>query len=154
MAAIDTDNLSDDFVNNMAKIFDGNMKSLGLKEVYKDDIFLVPIVPSLAIAPASFFNDVRSVGSTNVRYTLDIIGELWYYHSSVSPDVTKKMVMGNAWKIMKFIMEKASLNGFLTNTRAVVRTCAYTPRLRAGSLMASARLIVLAPYLLTIDEIT
>lgn len=153
MGTIDTDNLVNDFVQNMAVILDENRGLLKLKEVYTDDVLLVPIKPSIAIACSSIWNDLRTISSSNVRYQISIIGELWYYHSDPSPDVTKNLVMRRAWKIVKHIIENASLNGWLTNTRAEVRACTYTPRLRAGGLITSARLIVVAPYQLRIDQI-
>jgi hypothetical protein len=153
MTTIDTDNLVDDFVSNLAAIFEAHQTSLGLNEIYKDDLLTIPIVPSVAVSCTSFFNTKRTIGSNRVRYEFDIIGEIWYYHCSINPDIRRNLVMRNAFKVSQCIIENASLNGWLTNTRALVRSCNYTVRPRSGSVMASARIIVIAPYQLTIDTI-
>ena len=151
---INVDNLVDNFIFNLAAIFDDNWQTLGIKEVYKDDVWMVPLTPSISLSCAAMWNDLRSLSSANVRYQFDFIGEVWYYHCSINPDVTKNMVMRNAYKIVEHIIKNSSLNGFLTNTRAVVRSCAYTPRLRSGTMMTTARIIVVAPYQTRIALVT
>ena len=154
MATIDTDNLVHDFIQNTKEIFEGNMRTLGLKEVYEEDVLLVPTVPSLALSCISFWNTLRTISSSNVRYQFDFIGDFWYYDSSVSADMKRNKIMSKAYRISRHIMENASLNGFLTNTRAEVKSCIYTPRLRSGVLMASARIVVVAPYQFRISSIS
>ena len=154
MTAIDTDNLVNDFVVNLAKIFEGHTKSLGIKEIYKDDLYLITSVPSIAISCNGLSVRLRTVGSRNVRYTFNFSGVIWYYHSAINPDVTTNMVMRSAYKIAEHIIKKASLNGFLVNERADVRSCVFSNRIRAGNLLSSARITVLAPYLKTIQEIS
>ena len=151
---ISTDNFVDDFVLNTSKIFEDNRSSLGLKEVFRDDVVIVSQVPSLAVSCTSMYNTVRTLGSTNVRYEFLFIGELWYYHSSISPDVTPNLVMSNAYRLTKHILQNASLNGWLTNTRALVRSCNYSVRPRSQNLFASARIKVLAPYQTRIANIS
>jgi len=146
MTAIDVDNLIDNFILNTYETLEGSQESLELKEIFKEDVHLIPVTPSLSISCSAVFNDKRTIGSNTVRYELDIVGELWYYHGVANPDLGKNLVMRHAYKIMRHIMENASLNSWLTSTRAIVRSCSYTPRIRSGGLMASARLIVLAPY--------
>jgi hypothetical protein len=144
--AIDVDNLVDNFVFNLAAIFDDNWQRLGIKELYKDDVWMVPLTPSLALSCAAMWNDLRSLSSVNVRYQYNFVGEVWYYHGAMNPDVTKNLVMRHAYAIVEHIIKNASLNGFLTNTRALVRSCAYTPRLRSGTMLSTARITVVAPY--------
>jgi len=151
---IDTDNLVDDFVHNTKAIFDGSMSTFGLKEIYDEDILLIPTVPSLAISCLSFWNELKTISSSNVRYEFTFIGDIWYYHSAVTEDIKRNLIMRNAYRIAKHIMEHASLNGWLTNTRALVRSCSYTPRLRSGVMLASARMIIAAPYQIRISTIT
>ena len=154
MTAINTDNLSDDFVNNLIKIFDGNMTVLGIKEIFRDDVIIVSVTPSLAISTHSIFFEQRTIGSSNVRYTFNFIGELWYYHESLTADTNRNRVMRSAYKISEHIIKNASLNNWLTNSRAVVRSCSYAIRVRSRSYIASARIIVSAPYLATISTIS
>ena len=154
MAAINTDNLVNDFIVNTKEIFEDNMSSLGLKEIYTEDVVLVPVVPSLALSCISMWNDVRSISSANVRYEMTLIGDFWYYHSAMSEDIKRNLIMRKGYEVAKFIMEHASLNGFLTNTRALVRNCSYAPRVRSGVLMASARIIVAAPYQLRLSSVS
>ena len=154
MATIDTDNLVHDFIQNTKEIFEDNMRTLGLKEIYDEDVLLVPTVPSLALSCISFWNSLRTIGSANVRYQFDFIGDFWYYDSQISEDVKRNAIMEKAYRIARHIIENASLNGFLTNTRAEVRSCIYTPRLRSGILMASARMVVVAPYQFRVSSIS
>ena len=148
---INTENLVDDFISNLKKIFDDNMKSLGLKEVFKNDILLIPTTPSLALSCTSMWSDQRTIGKTHVRYTFNFIGTLWYYHGEVNPDIDRNIVMRHAYKIAHHIIQNSSLNGWLTNERADVRACAYSPRARSGMLLASARIMIVAPYLAQIN---
>lgn len=154
MAAITSDNLVEEFVSNMAKILEDSQESLQLKEIYKEDVYLVPMVPSLAISCSAIFNDKRTIGRGRTRYEMDIIGELWYYHGTANPDLGKNLVMRHAYDIMLHIIKNATLNNWLTSTMAIVRSCTYTPRLRSGDLMASARLVVLVPYQTSIANIS
>lgn len=151
---INVDNLVDNFVFNTAAIFEGNWQSLGVVDVYKDDVWIVPHVPSLSISCSSFWNDLRTIGSSNVRYEFDFIGNVWYYHSAVNPDITTNMVMRNAYKVVEHIIKNASLNGFLTNTRALVRSCSYLPRRRSGAILSGARIVITAPYQTRISTIS
>ncbi|MEA1909779.1 MAG: hypothetical protein U9M89_02040 [Patescibacteria group bacterium] len=144
--AIDTDNLVNDFVLNTKAIFDENMRSLNIREVFTDDVLIIPVVPSLAISCIGFFPNRITVGRTQARYQFDFVGELWYYHSNISPDVYRNLVMARAYKISKHILENATLNGWLTAKQAIVRSCSWAPRLRSGDLLASARIILLASY--------
>jgi len=151
---ISTDSLIDDFIFNLAKIFEDNEARLGIKEIYKDDVWVVPMVPSMSLSCTSIWNQLRTISSVNVRYEIDIVGSIWYYHSAASPDVTTNLVMRNAYKIVDHIMRNASLNGFLTNTRAIVRSCAYTPRRRSRALISAARILITAPYQTRISTIS
>jgi hypothetical protein len=143
---IDVDNLVDNFIFNLAAIFDDNWQRLGIKEVYKDDVWMVSLTPSIALSCSAMWNDLRSLSSVNVRYQFDFVGEVWFYHGAVNQDITKNMIMRHASIIVEHIIANSSLNGFLTNTRAVVRACTYTPRMRSGTLLSAARIIVVAPY--------
>jgi hypothetical protein len=154
MATIDTDNLVHDFIENTKAIFEDNMRSLNLREIYTEDVVLVPSVPSIALSCISMWNDLRSISSSNVRYEMTFIGDFWYYHSAISEDIKRNLIMIKAYEIAKHIMKNASLNGFLINTRALVRSCSYAPRVRSGVLMASARIVVAAPYQLRLPTIT
>ncbi len=142
---IDTDNLVDDFISNLKEIFENHMKSLGLNEVFTDDIILIPITPSLAISCLGFFPQRLTMGK-RARFEYSFIGELWYYHEEVSTDLHRSVVMRNAYKISDFILKNATLNGWLSVKPALVRSCTYSPRLRSGVLMASAKITILAPY--------
>jgi hypothetical protein len=153
MTTIDTDNLVSDFIANTAAIFEDNMRTLGLKEIYDEDVLLVPTVPSLALSCISFWNTLRTISSSNVRYQFDFIGDFWYYDAAVSEDIKRNLIMERAYRIARHIIEHASLNGFLTNTRAEVKSCIYAPRLRSGILMASARIVVVAPYQFRVSSI-
>jgi|GEM_PF-3350775 len=143
---IDVDNLVDNFVLNMKAIFENQYKSFGLKEIYTEDVLLVPVVPSLAISCTGFWNRKITLGKVQTRYEFTFMGELWYYHSTISVDVKRNLIMREAYKISQHILENASLNGWLISTRALVRACSYSPRARSGALMASARIFVIAPY--------
>ena len=153
MAVIDTNNLVSDFIANTEAIFEDNMRTLGLKEIFDEDVILVPTVPSLALSCISFWNTLRTISSSNVRYQFDFIGDFWYYDSIVDSDMKRNEIMSKAYRITRHIIENASLNGFLTNTRAEVKSCIYTPRLRSGVLMASARIVVVAPYQFRVSSI-
>lgn len=149
--AINTDDLVDDFVNNLNVVIDNNRDLLQLKEIYTEDILLVSAFPSVAITCSSLFIDLRTVGSSQVRYTFSFMGELWYYHDNFGSGAGKNEIMRRAVSLSKIILENGSLNGWLVNSRAEIRSCAYTPRIRGTSVMASARIIVVAPYLQTIN---
>jgi len=153
MGTINTDNLVNDFIENTKAIFEDNMRSLGLREIYTEDVVIVPAVPSLALSCISMWNDLRSISSSNVRYEMTFVGDFWYYHSAISEDIKRNLIMTNAYQIARYIMEHASLNGFLQNTRALVRNCSFAPRVRSGVLMASARIVVAAPYQLRLTSI-
>lgn len=151
---IQLNNLVDEFISNSASIFSSNMKELGLKEVFKDDVLIVPTMPSIAISCSSFYNDLRTIGSSQVRYEFDFIGSIWYYNSPLNQDLHINLIMRNAYKIAEHIIKNASLNGWLVNTRAVVRSCAFVPRVRSGELLAAARIAYVAPYQLRINQIS
>jgi len=151
---INTDDMVRDFVLNTKVIFEDNMASLGLKEIYTEDVLIVPSYPSIAISCSSIWGTPRTLGSISVRYELVFVGEIWYYHSSVSPDIRKNLVMEHAYRVSNRLIQKASLNNWLVNTRAVFRNCVYIPRLRSGTLLASARITFTAPYQATIATIT
>lgn len=153
MTTINTDNLVDDFINNTEAIFEDNRSSLGLREIYTEDVVMIPVVPSLALSCISMWNELKTISSANVRYEMTFIGDFWYYDSAMSEDIKRNHIMSKAYQIARFIMEHASLNGFLVNTRALVRSCSYAPRVRSGVLMASARIIVAAPYQLRLSSI-
>jgi len=151
MAAIDTDNHVDDFVSNLSEIFEDNTESLGIKEIYKEDVLMVPIVPSIAISCTAMFNERITVGSTNVRYETTFIGDVWYYQAVINEDFKRNVIMSKAYKVARHIMKNASLNGWLVNKRAIVRSCTYSPRIRAGMLLGAARISLSAPKRIVID---
>lgn len=152
--SIDTGNLLDNFILNTKQILSDSQESLNLREIYEDDVLLVPVMPSIAITCTSVYNELRTVGSSQVRYTVNFVGELWYYYENLSPDVRKNKVMSGAYAIAYHIIKNASLNNWLVNTRAIVRSCSYAPRARSGGFLASVRIVVLAPYLLTVTSIS
>jgi hypothetical protein len=151
---IQYNNLVDEFIANSAAIFSPYFKELGLKEVFKDDVLLIPTMPSLAISCTSFWNDLKTIGSTNVRYEFSFIGNLWYYHSALNEDLHVNLIMRNAYRIAEHVIKNASLNGWLINTRAMVRSCAFVPRRRSGTILAAARITYMAPYQLRVDQIS
>ncbi len=144
--AIDTDNLVKDFIVNLKAIFDDHMTSLNLKEVFTEDVLLIPVTPCLALSCISFFNQVLTIGRVNTRYQFNFIAEAWYYHQAITEEVYRNLVMTSAYKISEHIMKNSTLNGWLNGKQAVVRSCSYTPRLRSGSLYACARIVIFAPY--------
>ena len=143
---VDTDNLVNDFIANVKVIFEGSMSSLSIKEIYSDDVLIIPVVPSLALSCIGFFPNRVTLGKSQARYQFEFIGELWYYHSNISPDVYRNLVMKRAYKISEHILKNATLNGWLTAKPVAVRSCSWAPRLRSGELLASARIIILASY--------
>jgi hypothetical protein len=151
---IDLDNLVENFIQNSVAIFEDNRRSLGVKAVFDEDLYIIPTFPSISISCSSFWNELRTIGSNNVRYEFLFTGTIWYYHESLSPDTRKNLVMRNAYKVAEHIIKNASLNGWLTNTRAIVRACSYVPRLRSGGFIGAARIIYMAPYQTRVQSIS
>ena len=129
----------------MKAIFEDHTRSLKLSEIFIDDIILIPVTPSLALSCLGFFPQRLTIGK-RARFEYNFVGEAWYYHEAVSEDLHRSVVMRNAYKIASHILKNSTLNGWLTTKPVLVRSCTYSPRLRSGVLMSSAKITILASY--------
>ena len=149
---INTDNLVNDFINNLAEIFNNNMKKLGLKEVFLNDVLVIPATPSISLSCTGLFPTRLTMGRNSARYQFNFVGEIWYYHAVISNDIDRNLVMRSAYVIAEHIMQNSTLNGWIATGEAVVRSCVYLPRLRSGTFFACAKIMILAPYLTRITS--
>jgi len=144
VAAVDTDNLVGDFIVNTGIVLEENAAILRLKKVYKEDVALVDVFPSVAISANNITLERKSLGSIQARFEIDIAGEIWYYHEKLVADTRKNEVMRAAWEVCEVLQKNATLNKWVSSTRAYVRACTWTLRRSGDVILASARILLVA----------
>lgn len=143
---VNTDNAIGDFIANMKIMLDENAADMQIKKVYDEDVADPEIFPCLCISANGATITRRTLGSNQARFEVDIVGEVWYHHELVNPGTRKNEVMRNAWEVCKVIQQNATLNQWLTSTRAYIRSCVWTMRRSANLFIASARIVVVARH--------
>jgi hypothetical protein len=147
-------NIYQNGVENIKQVMEDNKSSLyvTLKEIYDDDVVL-PLTPSVAIMFDSAGTTLRAASGFHRRsYTISLRYDLWYYHSELKQDTKREHVVQIAWQIQNIYMVNTSLNGFVPKLASMVETVRYRPRLRSGTIFASALISIIAQKLCTIED--
>jgi len=144
------DNLYRNAVLNCIAVLKKFPKELGIdiRQYYEEEV-QNPITPSFAVIATSSKDDLRtSQAAQQIRYTINIGLEVWYYHSDLTVETKRNEVTYILWEINKLLKANFTLNGFVNKMGLEVTGARWYPKLLGTRVLAGGviTLIVKALY--------
>jgi len=120
-----------------------------VKQYYDEDIYL-PKTPSIAVLAVGSDDELRSVQNmSQMRYTINIGLEVWYYHADLTEEVKRNEITYILWEINFLLKKYVTLNGFVPKLGIEVSGARWVPVSRGDRIYAAGVISLVAKKLHT-----
>lgn len=158
MAAIDfrgDDNLYRNAVRNCIQVLKDNFNrrtGRHIRQYYEEDVSN-PVTPSVAVLVSASEDQLReSQALRQMRYTINIGMEVWYYHADLTEEVKRNEITYILWEINDMLKQNITLNGFVPKLGVEVMGARWVPRKFSTKVVAGGVITLVAKKLLTITN--
>jgi hypothetical protein len=139
-------------VKNCVKVLKDNFTSetgRTIKQYYDEDVYR-PITPSIAVLTVGSDDELRTVQNmTQMRYTINIGMEVWYYHADLTEEVKRNEITYILWEINFLLKKYVTLNGFVPKLGVEVSGARWVPQKRGNRIYAAGVISLVAKKLFT-----
>ena len=123
-----------------------------VRQFYEEDMSN-PSTPSFAVLVVSSEDEMRSVDAiTQMRYTINIGMEVWYYHAELTEETKRNEITYILWEINDLLKQNFTLNGFVPKLGVEVLGARWVPRKFTTRVVAGGVITLVAKKLLTITN--
>ena len=120
-----------------------------IRNYYSEDV-LNPITPSFAVIAVSSADELRAAQNmTQIKYTINIGLEVWYYYSDLTEETKRNEITYALWEINKLLKTNITLNGFVPKLGLEVSGARWLPRERGSRILAGGVIPLIAKKLFT-----
>jgi len=144
------DNLYRNAVKNCIEVLKNNFtQETGRKvtQYYEEDV-LNPNTPCLAVNVISSEDIMRSSQNlTQIRYTINIGMEIWYFHGDLTEEIKRNEITYILWEINYILKKNITLNGFVPKMGIEVRGARWLPQARGSRILAGGVISLVAKKL-------
>jgi len=118
-----------------------------INDYYEEDI-ANPNPPCFVVV-ATDSEDIRrsSQNLTQIRYTIEIGLEVWYYESDLTEQTKRGEITYTLWEINELLKKNITLNGFVPKMGIEVLGARWVPRMRGSRWLAGGVLNVVVKKL-------
>jgi hypothetical protein len=123
-----------------------------IRKFYEEDV-VNPITPSMSVLVVSSEDELReSQALRQMRYTVNIGLEVWYYHADLTEETKRNEVTYILWEINSLLKDNITLNGFVPKLGVEVLGARWVPRKFANSVVAGGVISLLVKKLHTVPN--
>ncbi|HUW49225.1 MAG TPA: hypothetical protein VMW36_10825 [Patescibacteria group bacterium] len=120
-----------------------------IRDYYTEDV-LNPNPPCFTVLMMSSTDERRSSQNlTQIRYTINVGLEVWYYHADVTEETKRNEITYVLWEINQLLKTNITLNGFCPKLGVEILGARYEPRRRGSRVLAGGALTLVAKALYT-----
>jgi len=145
-------NLYRNAVKNCIQVLKDNFTSETGRKVttyYEEDV-LNPNTPCLVVNALSSEDVMRSSQNmTQIRYTINIGMEIWYFHGDLTEEIKRNEITYILWEINYILKKNITLNGFVPKLGVEVRGARWLPQARGNRILAGGVISLVAKKLFT-----
>jgi hypothetical protein len=149
------DNLYRNAVRNCIQVLKDNFSARTgrhIRHYYEEDMSN-PGTPSVAVLVVSSEDTLReSQALSQMRYTINIGLEVWYYHADLTEEVKRNEITYILWEINDLLKQNITLNGFVPKLGVEVLGARWVPRKFSTRVVAGGVITLIAKKLLTITN--
>jgi len=125
-----------------------------IKQFYEEDVYL-PQTPSISVIAVGSNDDLRTVQNmTQMRYTINIGLEIWYFHADLTEEVKRNEITYILWEINFLLKKYVTLNGFVPKLGVEVSGARWVPQARGEKIYAAGVVSLVAKKLFTSTTVT
>ncbi len=108
-----------------------------IRHFYEEDV-INPDTPSVCIIVNQSEDQMRiSNAMQQIRYTINIDMEVWYYYADLTEEIKRNKVMYELWKMNDYLKKHITLNGFAPKLGLEVSGTRWVPVRRGSRILAS-----------------
>jgi len=111
MAAIDTDNIFEDTIQNVVEVIDNNRSSLGLKDIHDTELGYITRFPCVTVEFDSSSELWEEMGNPP-RKRVDVTVAITYYHEEWTEKTRRKEIRKQLDKLAKVLRENWTVNDY------------------------------------------
>jgi len=120
-----------------------------IRQYYEEDP-AVPITPSFVVLVASSKDEMRSSQNlTQIRYTIHIGLEVWYYHADLTEETKRNEITYVLWEVSELLKKNITLNGFVPKLGIQITGTRFVAQARGSAVLAGGVISLLARKLHT-----
>ena len=107
-----------------------------IRNFYAEDVFM-PVAPCFCVVVEGSNDERRSSQNmTQMRYTINISVEIWYYHEDLTEETKRGEITFILWEISELLKKNITLNGFVPKLGVEVTGVRFVPRIKGNRILA------------------
>lgn len=148
------DNLFRNAVLNCIEVLKKVPSELGrtIRNYYTEDV-LNPVTPCFVVTVKNSDDTLRaSQALTRMRYTVNILLEIWYLHSELTEETKRNEITFILYEISDLFRRNITLNGFAPKLGIDIAGIRWAPQLRGNRILSGGVISLLVKPIITINN--